>query len=90
MVSLRMLVEPKRLITVRQRRLLSVQDVRQTIQNGRGPQDISSLVTALIERLADRVSDVVDGIEERMSVFESQAETANASAIRHEVTALED
>ena len=88
MVSLRMLVEPNRLITVRQRRLLSAQDVRQSIENGRGPADISQLVTTLIERIADRVADVVDGIEERMSVFEDRADAGDAASVRHEVTAL--
>ncbi len=88
MVSLRMLIEPDRLITVRQRRLLSAQDVRQTLQNGRGPKDVSSLVATLIERLADRVADVVDGIEEQMAVFEDQAEVGSAAEVRQAVTAL--
>lgn len=88
MVSLRMWIEPNRLITVRQRRLLSVQDVRQTLQIGRGPADISELVTTIIERLADRVADVVDAIEENMSVFEDQAISRDAADVRHEVTAL--
>ena len=88
MVSLRMWIEHNRLITVRQRRLLSVQDVRQSLEDGRGPVNISALVTGIIERIADRISDVVDDIEEKITEFEQATETSNAGEIRHQVTAL--
>ena len=48
-VSLRMSIEPNRLISVRQRKLFSVQDVRESLESGNGPRTIPDLVTGLIE-----------------------------------------
>ena len=88
MVSLRMWIEPKRLITVRQRRIFSVQDVRALLDNNRGPCDIPALVIAIIERLADRISDFVDTMESRIEEHEAEVETGNKSQIRREVSIL--
>ncbi len=88
MVSLRMWIERDRLITVRQRKLLSIQDVREQLQEGRGARDVAGLVLAIVERLADRVSDFVEGIEEQLSGHEASVEHDNPVTLRREVTAL--
>lgn len=88
MVSLRMWIEPNRLITVRQRRLFSIQDVHGLLESGKGPVDIPSLVVAIIERIADRISEFLDTIEDRATQFEEAVETAAPHDIRREVTAL--
>ncbi|MEZ5560849.1 MAG: zinc transporter ZntB [Pseudomonadales bacterium] len=74
MVSIRIWIEPARIITVRQRRLLSVTDIRERLEQGRGPASAEELLTALIERLADRIADVVEDIEDRVSGYEAEAE----------------
>ena len=88
MISLRMWIESDRLITVRQRRLFSIQDVRETLDSGKGPRDIPALVVAIIERIADRISDFVDSIEEQVALFEDAVETAAPAEVRRDVTAL--
>ena len=88
MVSLRMWIEPDRLITVRQRKLFSAQDVKQSLEAGKGPKTIPDLVTDLIERLADRISSFVDAIEDRTLKFEEAVETGVPSELRREVSAL--
>ena len=88
MVSLRMWVESGRLITVRQRRLLSVQDVRATLLEGKGPRDVPELVIALVERVADRIADFVDVIENSAAEFEDALESRKTLDVRREVTAL--
>ena len=88
MVSLRMWIEQNRLITVRQRRLLSVQDVWNSLHSGKGPVDIASLVIAIVERLADRISDFLESIEERISAYEENIETQETSETRSQVNAL--
>ncbi|MGD8417696.1 MAG: zinc transporter ZntB [Pseudomonadales bacterium] len=88
MVSLRLWIEPNRLITVRQRRLFAVQDVRDMLSEGEGPASVPSLVTAITERLADRISDFVDGIEERTVEFETVVEVDPPKGLRTRVSAL--
>jgi len=72
MVSLRLWIEPKRLISVRQRRLLSVQDVRAELAAGEGPSDVMGVVIAIIGKLANRISDYVNDVEERLEKLESR------------------
>lgn len=88
MVSLRMWIEPKRLISVRQRKLFSAQDVRESLETGRGPKTIADLVTSLIERIADRIAGFVDAIEERALAFEEAVESGPANELRRDVGAL--
>lgn len=88
MVSLRLWIQRGRLISVRQRRLLSAQDVRATVEAGNGPVDIPDLVNTIIERVADRIGDFVDTIEERIDAYEQDVETDNPNEVRRDVTAL--
>jgi len=64
MVSLRMLIEANRLITVRQRKLLSIQDINADLLVGKGPENIPDLVIAIIAKVTDRISDYVEGVVE--------------------------
>lgn len=88
MVSLRMWITPNRLISVRQRKLLSAQDVRESLHDGDGPVSIQDLVTTLIERIADHISHFVDTIEERALAFEEAVSTSAANELRREVSTL--
>jgi zinc transporter len=71
MVSLRLWIESDRLISVRNRRVISAQDIRDQLIEGRGPASIPGLVVQLIERIADRISDHVEMIEGKLDQIES-------------------
>lgn len=88
MVSLRAWLEKDRLITVRQRRVFSIQDIRKELETGKGPKSIQELFITIIERLADRISEYVDDIEEKVGNFEDNIETANSSETRVQVSSL--
>ncbi len=86
MVSLRLWLEPDRLISVRQRRLFAVQDVSAEIGRGEGPDSVPSLLVAIVERLADRIKDFVDTIEDRVAEFEDLVEESRPEEIRTSVS----
>jgi len=88
MVSLRLWLTRNRLVTIRQRRLFAVQDVQSTFADGQGPASIPDVVVAIVERLADRISDFVDGIEGKVEEFEAGVETEDSQQIRPKVSAL--
>ncbi len=88
MVSLRLWLARNRLVTIRQRRLFAVQDVQTTLVEGQGPNSIPEVVVAIVERLADRISDFVDGIEEKVVEYETAVETEDAQSVRARVSAL--
>ena len=71
MVSLRMWIEGNRLITFRQRSLLSLQDIRSELRSDEGPTSIPDLVVTIISKIADRISDYVDTIEDQLGGLET-------------------
>lgn len=88
MVSLRLWIEPERLISVRQYRLLSVQDLREELLAQRGPQSIPELVVRLIQRLADRIAGCVDAIEDQVEAFEEALASGISAELRTGISAL--
>ena len=83
MISLRLWVEPRRVLSLRFPRLMAVGDVRSRIERGEGPSDVGGLVVALSSALAERIGPVlsnldelIDGLEERFIADEAEEEAA--------------
>ncbi len=70
MVSLRMWVAERLVVSVQLRRLMAVRDVRAAVERGQGPQDAPELVARLALRLADRAEPVVAGLNEQVDALE--------------------
>ncbi len=95
MVSVRLWVEPTRIVSVRLRRLLSVNDLRAEIDKGQGPCNAGEFVAELAGRLISRMADVVleiddkvDDIQDRILVAESRQLRSELSRLRREIIAL--
>lgn len=82
MVSIRIWIETDRIITTRRRRVLSVEDVRASLEKGEGPHSAGEFLAVLVERLADRIGDFVDGIEERLGEAEDTVSGQDAATFR--------
>jgi len=82
MVSIRMWLEPTRIITTRRRRLLSVDDIRNHLKKGKGPRTADDLLTQLVERLNLRIGNVIDELEESIDNLEIML-AGDSSKIRH-------
>ncbi|GAB3439835.1 zinc transporter ZntB [Insolitispirillum peregrinum] len=63
MISVRMWVEPGRVISVRQRRLRALNDLSQALTDGHGPHHIAGIVDALASSLAGRMETLLEEIE---------------------------
>lgn len=90
MVSLRIWLTDKRIVTARkrQRRLLSVIDVKGKVDAGEGPNSPTELLCALVERMADRISETVDNIDDELAEFESIIVDQNGRADRKRLSVL--
>lgn len=55
----------------RERSLLSIEDVRQSVEQGRGPETPAAFVSAVVEKLANRIGDVVDTIDDELTDVET-------------------
>ncbi|MCR9278720.1 MAG: zinc transporter ZntB [Pseudomonadaceae bacterium] len=76
MISIRIWFDETRILTARRsdRRLLSVEDVRLSIEAGLGPISTGDFVARLVEALANRISVVVDDIDEQLGEIEARLE----------------
>ena len=88
MVSVRLWIEPRRIISVRRLPILSVQDVYKEIKAGTGPKSAGEFLTDLIERLADRIGNFVNAIEDNMSEAEDSLGAANHNEFRSTLGSL--
>jgi len=87
MVSIRLWVESQRVISVRLRRMLSVEDVVASLEQ-QPLTGTGDLVVRLTGRLVDRMSDVIDGMEERVADLEQSVLHEPEQSMRFNLTDL--
>ena len=95
MVSIRLWLEETRIVSVRLRPLLSVNDLRSSLDSGHGPVDVGDFVVQLADRLASRmagvigdIDDEVDRLQDRVLVAESRKLRTELNHLRREIIAL--
>ena len=74
MVSLRLWISGSLIVTARRqdRKLMSVQDTRTRFEQGEVPASTTELLIALLTRIADRIHDKVEDIDESLGDYEAQ------------------
>jgi zinc transporter len=88
MVSVRVWIEANRIVSVRRRRLLSVQDIRGTLAEGHGPRTSGEFLVMLLERIASRIGEVVGRIDDAMDAIESDVATGPIASLLSRTTTL--
>ena len=95
MVSIRMYVDEHRIISSRNRRLLTTDDIIAAIESGRGPKNSADFLCAIIAGLTHRIENIVDRLEERADELEAfmlgdsqQVTRSDLAALRGECIAI--
>lgn len=88
MVSIRLWVDEGRIISTRRRRLLSVGDMMQRLQAGRGPINAAGLVAMLADMLVWRMSDTVEALEDKVDELEDRVMDTGSAAMRSQLALL--
>jgi zinc transporter len=88
MVSIRLWIEERRIISVRLRRMLSIDDLRAAIERGRGPGTGAEFIVQLADRLLTRMADVINDIEETVDQVQETVLTAESVSLRAELLHL--
>lgn len=79
MVDLRIWSDGHKVITLRDRRVMSAQDIlAQLIRHGDGPEDAQQLYLKLITRLTDRMSEAVSAFDDRLDDLEWNLDSSDA------------
>ena len=88
MVSIRLWVNHNRIISTRRRKLLSINTLREAIEEGHGPTTTGNFLVDLSSRLVERMADVVDDIENKADLLEEQVLTVQSYQLRPIISEL--
>ena len=83
MVSLRIWVDQDRIITVRLRKLMAVNDVREKIAAGTGPVNTSDTLKMLAQGLLMRMNPVIEDMNDEIDALEDDMVENPSADIRH-------
>lgn len=64
MISLRILIDERRIISLSRRQLRSIAEIKQGIDAGRGPKTTGEFLSTLVEKMIDRVGPVLAQLED--------------------------
>ncbi len=88
MVTIRIWAVEDFIITTRKRRIFSVEEMRQQIEAGTGPETTGEVLTQLAERLIKRMQAIITEIEESVSEVEEEAHLEGAQKHRARIADL--
>lgn len=80
MISLRIWLEPGRVVTAARRRLRSITEIRSEIDQGTGPETPALLLLELLDRLNRYIGEATERIEERIDAAEEEVHRGGGAA----------
>lgn len=83
MVSVRLWVDEHRIITTRNRPLLSVSDIANSLKKNKGPKTTGEFVVDLADWLINRMGGTIDGIEDRLAQLEEDVMDSGNAVLRN-------
>lgn len=88
MVSVRLWIDEHRVISVRIRRLMAGEDIRTSLERVDGPTTSGDFLTAIAERLIDRMASVIAEIDDRVDALEDEVLEAQSGELREALGSL--
>lgn len=88
MIAIRMLLTEHRIISMRYRRVMAVQDIQRAIDKGKGPRTTGEFLVMITELIADRIGDVVVELDDKVSELENSVLTAEGHGLRSQLADL--
>ena len=82
MVGIRVWIDGERIITLRHRRIMAVNDIREEIMHGRGPKDLGDFLVSIARRLIDRMGPVIASLDDRGDDLEDKILEAKGENLR--------
>jgi zinc transporter len=88
MVAIRGWFDGNRIITVRRRKLMAVDDLRTALDEGRGPRTAAGFVITLAQNLLTRMQAVIGDLDDQVDALEDEMLTAQSAALRRRLSEL--
>jgi zinc transporter len=88
MVAVRLWIEEQRILSTRNRPLLSMSELVGLLEKGTGPRNSGEFIAELTDRLMARMADTVDETEDRIADLEESLLSGESYAQRNAISAL--
>jgi zinc transporter len=88
MVAIRMFLTDRRIITMRRSRVKALQDVHEAVVAGNGPTTVGEFFATVVDRITERVGEVVVDIEDRVAELEDTMVSAETADLRPRLAEL--
>jgi zinc transporter len=88
MVQIRLYIDKDRVISVRRRRLMAVQDIRDHLEAGNGPCNSADFLVEVTTRLMERMGPVVSDLDDAIDDLEDRVLTRTDDSLRSELWQL--
>ncbi|GAB4341900.1 MAG: zinc transporter ZntB [Desulfobulbaceae bacterium] len=88
MVSVRLWIDGRKIISSRRRALLSVRDLAASLQNNKGPKTCGEFITRLANGLTNRIEDTIETIEDRIADLEEQTLEGESYRLRSQLAEI--
>lgn len=86
MVSIRLWIDPHRIISLQRRQLKAVGDIVERIRAGQGPEDAGAFLSLLIERLTHRMEPLLRALDDEADSLEEEVIDEASPALRRPIT----
>lgn len=88
MVSIRFWIESNRIITLRHRRVMAVDDMRQAVLAGDGPTGPDSFLEELSDRLVTRMGGIISDVDDSVDALEDEVLTEQSYEMRQKIAGI--
>lgn len=88
LISVRFYLRENQIISLRHRRSLAINDVREQLERGDGPLDVEDFLTRIVQNLNRRMEPLVDELVDDLSVLEEEVITADLHSLRSRLSTL--
>jgi zinc transporter len=88
MISIRFWIDSSRIVTLRHRRVMAIDDLRQAVESGCGPASPSGFLEELSDRLVVRMGAVISDVDDSADALEDEVLTEQSYALRQKIAAI--
>ncbi len=88
MIAVRVELEGRRVITTRRRHLKALMDIREALEENRGPIDTGSFLIDVIDRVLRRMAAAFEALDDRIDSVQERILSGAGSALRAEIAEI--
>ena len=85
MISVRCWIDANRIISMRNRRVLGINDLREETAAGNGPTGPGHFLTELTDRMINRMGTVIADVDDTVDAFEDEVISAQSNELRQKI-----